>query len=687
MPRPFLLTLLAVLLPWVLSAQSTPPQITYITPQRYPINKTVTPLVPKNTGGAVPPVLYGQVTTFAGNGTAGFVDGTDKQAQFDHPVDITFDKVSGNLYVADTRNQAIRKVTLTGTVTTFAGDGRNYFNGIGSSEYYVDANGTAARFNYLDAIGADKDGNIFVSDRYNRVIRKVDPQANVTTYAGQFNLPAVYDGTLASAFFNNPQGIVFNSAGDMIITDGNCVRKIDVKAGRVITIAGDENRQASNDGVGKAASFFLPWDAALDKQGNIFIAELNGQGIRKIDPNTLKVSTVVKFTDSTTPFSLAINNTGNMYVCDTTTKQIREVSPTGRLSVLAGHPGNDGVVDGIGEAASFKSPTGMTFDAAGNLYIADRDANVIRKIAVTGYTIDKPLPPGMSFDQLTGTISGKPTTLWPLTTYIVTAYNSYGSGETTVDIEVVPPPPFAFGPITAQTVCAADLDPAVSATSYTSDDPSVATVVDDRIHIVGPGTTKITAINGDQTITQVLTVTAATTPSVTIKASATVAYQTVPITFTATASDPKAVSKYQWYVNNKPVGTNSSTFTTSTLADGDAITCETTNSGCTTNANAVSQIIAVTIKPIPVLVVPNTFTPNGDGINDLWDIAELENFPDCKVTVYNRWGTVVYSSIGYVKPWNGAINNKPLPIGTYYFIIDPKLAQLKILKGWVAIIK
>ena len=84
--------------------------------------------------------------------------------------------------------------------------------------------------------------------------------------------------------------------------------------------------------------------------------------------------------------------------------------------------------------------------------------------------------------------------------------------------------------------------------------------------------------------------------------------------------------------------------------------------------------------------MPNTFTPNGDGINDMWDIKGLEFFPGCTVEVYNRYGTMMYHSVGYVVPWDGKFNGEPLPVGTYYYIIDPKNDKPK-LSGYVAIIK
>ena len=94
----------------------------------------------------------------------------------------------------------------------------------------------------------------------------------------------------------------------------------------------------------------------------------------------------------------------------------------------------------------------------------------------------------------------------------------------------------------------------------------------------------------------------------------------------------------------------------------------------------------VAIKVLKPFDVPNTFTPNGDGINDTWLIPNLVKYPDCKVQIFNRYGQVVYESHGYVKPWDGLFNGKPLPFGTYYYIIDTGVGG-SVSKGYVTLIR
>ena len=96
---------------------------------------------------------------------------------------------------------------------------------------------------------------------------------------------------------------------------------------------------------------------------------------------------------------------------------------------------------------------------------------------------------------------------------------------------------------------------------------------------------------------------------------------------------------------------------------------------------------SVTVEvSIPNIVIPNTFTPNGDGINDTWNIKNLDSYPNCTVQIFNRWGQNVYTSIGYGLPWDGTYRKAALPTGTYYYIINLK-NNSKLLSGYVAIIR
>lgn len=156
------------------------------------------------------------------------------------------------------------------------------------------------------------------------------------------------------------------------------------------------------------------------------------------------------------------------------------------------------------------------------------------------------------------------------------------------------------------------------------------------------------------------------------------------ITFTATVPDSTNV-RYQWQLNGKNTGSGSKTYSSGTLVIGDVVTCNVTKQGsCVIPPVATSN--AITILILTPLVVPNTFTPNGDGINDTWDLRALLAYPGCLVQVFNRYGALVYQSVGYTSGWDGTLNGKQLPVGTYYYIIDLKNGK-RAFSGSITIIR
>ena len=211
----------------------------------------------------------GNVSTFAGSGTAGFADGAGTNAKFNSPRGITID-VAGNLYIADGINHNIRKITIAGVVTTLAGSGIAGF---------ADGVGAAAQFHFPKEIKADAAGNLYVADDINHRIRKVTPTGTVSTIAGSVSGSA--DGQGATATFNQPTGIAVDAAGNLFIADAknHKIRKI-TSAGVVSSLAGS-GVEGSADGDGIAAQFNTPTGIAVDNLGNIFVAE-DGNIIRKI---------------------------------------------------------------------------------------------------------------------------------------------------------------------------------------------------------------------------------------------------------------------------------------------------------------------------------------------------------------------------------------------------------------------
>ena len=322
------------------------------------------------------------VTTFAGSGR-GSADGTGTAARFYQPEGIAIDVV-GNLFVADTYNCTIRKITPDGLVTTIAGLAGNH----GSA----DGVGSAARFDFPVGIAIDAAGNLYVADTDNYTIRKITPGGTVTTLAGLAGSTGSADGTGSAARFNYPYGVAVDAVGNLFVADtGNyTIRKV-TPAGTVTTLAGFAGSTGFADGSGSAARFYQPEGIAIDVVGNLFVADTFNCTIRKITPAGL-VTTIAGFAGSTGsadgtgsaarfsyPSGIAVDFSGNLFVADTRNYTIRKVTPAGTVTTLAGQVGLSGSADGAGSMALFDPPFGIAVDAAGTVFVADRDSNVIRQ--------------------------------------------------------------------------------------------------------------------------------------------------------------------------------------------------------------------------------------------------------------------------------------------------------------------
>jgi hypothetical protein len=222
--------------------------------------------------GAVTTVGMGVVTTIAG-GTRGFNDGTGSAAQFFALQGMASD-TAGNIYIAD--NNAIRLMTPAGVVTTPAGS-----VAAGST----DGPGVTARFNQPHGIATDAAGNVYVSDTYNATIRKITAAGVVSTLAGSAGVPGSADGTGNAARFYLPYGVATDASGNIFVTDQfeNTIRKI-TPGGVVTTLAGTAGTSGYVDATGTSARFYFPQGLSIDANGNLYVAELGNQLIRKVTP-------------------------------------------------------------------------------------------------------------------------------------------------------------------------------------------------------------------------------------------------------------------------------------------------------------------------------------------------------------------------------------------------------------------
>jgi serine/threonine protein kinase, bacterial len=274
----------------------------------------------------------GVVTLFAGSssGTSGNTNGTGSGATFHNPTGVAVDS-AGNVYVADESNNEIRMITPAGVVTTFAGSG---------TAGNVDGTGTAAEFNGPEGIAIDSSGNLWVADGGNNEIRKITtPGAVVTTWAGNGTAGRA-NGNGTSATFNMPVGVAVDSSGNLYVADfnNNEIRKIDTTDAVTLFAGSSTGASGSANGTGSAAEFLGPFGIAIDSAGNLYVTDSGNSEIRMLTPSAVVTTYAGSTTAGNVngsasaaefhyPFGIVVDASGNLYVCDYINNEIREIIP------------------------------------------------------------------------------------------------------------------------------------------------------------------------------------------------------------------------------------------------------------------------------------------------------------------------------------------------------------------------
>jgi trimeric autotransporter adhesin len=343
----------------------------------------------------------GVITTVAGNGTKGYSGdgGPATLAQLNDAHDVAVDS-AGNLYIADTDNNRIRKITPAGVITTVAGNGTAGYSGDGSQA-------ASAQLRNPISVAVDSAGNLYIADRGNSRIRKIIPAGIITTVAGNGTGCSFIAGRGGSTVPPpTPTGIAVDSAANLYIAAPyNCIQKVDPD-GMVSTVAGngvgvytsfdianltDGQRKAFISGKGvysgeggaaTLAQLNHPSSVAVDTAGTVFIADLEDNRIRKVGSDGVITTVAGNETRQCKPVAMATDSVGNLYVGDSV--RICKVTPAGAITTVAGN-GTKGFSGDGGPAVSAQAGAGgIAIDTAGNLFIADTNNDRIRKVTPAG---------------------------------------------------------------------------------------------------------------------------------------------------------------------------------------------------------------------------------------------------------------------------------------------------------------
>ncbi len=324
--------------------------------------------------------LAGVVTTVAG-GTGGFLDGTGTGARFYYPTGISVDP-SGNFWIADMQNNAVRKMTSSFVVTTIVGEGPSAIG-------IVDGTRPDARLYYPYTIAASPNGDVYVAGSGDS-IRRISG-STITTFTGAPNPMGTVDGTGAAARFTNPEFVLADSSGNVYVTTGGACLRMVTPAGVVTTVAGSCFLAGLTNATGTAARFRFLHGMRFGPGGNLYLVDTGGGGnnaIRMMTPAGV-VTTWASGATLSGARDIVFDAAGNAFVTDNTGHQIRRIDGvTKAITTFAGN-GTAGDTDATGTSARFREPWGLAIDGSGSLYVSERQGYRIRKVTTPGAVVTR----------------------------------------------------------------------------------------------------------------------------------------------------------------------------------------------------------------------------------------------------------------------------------------------------------